>query len=88
MESLAIRLSSLFVLIAIANLMLVELVIVNGFIFASVGIAFAAFVKERGREHRYRVAKAAVTPDVAREPARRPIRAAVASALAPVFAPR
>ena len=56
MGSLAIRLAALFVLIAIANLMFVELVIVNGVIFASVGIAFAAFVKDRGREYRYRAA--------------------------------
>jgi len=50
------------VLIAFANLMFVELAIVNGVIFASVAIAFTAFVKERGREHRYQAALTAFAP--------------------------
>jgi hypothetical protein len=60
--SLIIRLTTLFVLIAVANLMFVELAIVNGVIFASVAIAFATFVKERGREHRYQLAISAFSP--------------------------
>jgi hypothetical protein len=59
---LIIRLTALFVLIAIANMMFLELAIVNGVIFASVAIAFAAFVKERGREHRYQLAMSAFSP--------------------------
>ena len=76
MGSLAIRLAALFVLIAIANLMFVELVIVNGVIFASVGIAFAAFVKDRGREYRYRaaVSVARLPTRPGRVPFRRPSR--------------
>ena len=59
MASLVIRLTSLFFLIAVANLMFAELVVVNALILGSIGIGFAAFVKDRGREYRYRAALSA-----------------------------
>ena len=56
MGSLAIRLTALSLLIATANLMFAEIVVVAGLILSAVGVGFAEFVRARGRDHRYRMA--------------------------------